>query len=57
MQILEERSIRASYRLLKSYSDFVRRKFVMLSRFPKPRRKLWWEKLSESQYDHFYDDA
>jgi len=24
---------------------------------PMPRRKKWWEKLAENQYEHFYTDA
>lgn len=29
----------------------------MMYTMPKPRRKQWWEKLLEEQYDHFYEDA
>ena len=47
-QMVEERTIRSSFRLVKSYADFKKRKYVMMSRFPKPRRKQWWEKLGEN---------
>jgi len=48
MQIFEEKTIRSSYRLIKSYGDFKQRKINMVSRFPTPRRKKWWEKLAET---------
>ena len=29
----------------------------MLRDMPKPRRKQWWEKLMEEEYDYFYEIA
>ena len=38
-------------------ADFKQSKVALLEKMPLPRRKKWWEKLSEHQYDHFYVEA
>lgn len=29
----------------------------MLRELPRPRKKQWWEKLMEEEYDYFYEKA
>jgi hypothetical protein len=43
--------------MIEAIANFKRKKAALLEKMPLPRRKKWWEKLSEHQHDHFYDEA
>jgi len=40
---------------IKAASEFKTKKIKMMRNLPKPRRRQWWEKLIEEQYEFFYD--
>ena len=55
--ILLNKSLRSPFYQIKAYKNFIDNKRNLMSKLPTPRRKQWWEKLADSQYDHFYQDA
>ena len=55
--LLVEKSMRGAFHGLEAYVRFSKSKADLLNKMPLPRRKKWWEKLSEHQHDHFYQEA
>ena len=55
--ILLNKSLRTPFYQLRAYKDFIGNRDKMLSKLPTPRRKQWWEKLVDTQYDHFYEEG
>jgi len=55
--LLTEKHLRRPFHMIEGIANFKRSKAALLEKMPLPRRKKWWEKLSEHQHDHFYDEA
>ena len=56
-KLLSELHFRRSFSMIGATAQFKQSKVSLLEKMPLPRRKKWWEKLSEHQHDHFYNDA
>ena len=55
--LLNEKNLRRAFSAFEGNAKFKRSKQALLEKMPLPRRKKWWEKLSEHQHDHFYQEA
>ncbi len=43
-----------SFDLIKTSNQMKDRRVELVRSLPKPRKKQWWEKLVETEYDYFY---
>lgn len=57
LNLLTEKYLRSPFHMIQRMAEFKVKKEALLEKMPLPRRKKWWEKLSEHQYDHFYEEA
>lgn len=57
LTMIKLKNIKTPFYLIKAAADYKFYKQKMLRQFPKPRRKQWWEKLMEEEYDYFYEKA
>jgi hypothetical protein len=53
--IISVKAFKSSFYLIKAAVEYKKLKVKMMKSLPKPRRKQWWEKLIEEEYDHFYE--
>ena len=57
VSVLKQNSYGYSFGLLKAYVEYRNKRLQLMKSLPVPRRKLWWEKLREKEYEHLYRQA
>ncbi|CDW79638.1 UNKNOWN [Stylonychia lemnae] len=55
--IIKTKVLKSPFQMIKACSEYKFYKNKMLRDLPKPRKKQWWEKLMEEEYNYFYEQA
>ena len=55
--ILLMKALRIPFEILKAYKEFIGKRNMMMEKIPKPRRRQWWEKVMEKEFEFLYDKA
>lgn len=57
INILINKTFKSTFFLIKMAGYYKYMKNKMMLEMPKPRKKQWWEKLMEEEFDIFYEKA
>eukprot|EP00347_Sterkiella_histriomuscorum_P019570 403341130 len=57
VNLIKTKALRTPFELIKASNEYAYYKHKLMRDLPKPRKKQWWEKLMEEEYDYFYEKA